>query len=162
MKLHNEYLKKHPSDVNKRELLKKVKKNLNKVKEILEYHSYFLCPNCKQVFRSNNEIMNHTEFKHNIRSIKCYYCNEQFVSETDLSTHKEALKLFEKSLTIVDNLGDLQQKAHRLWWIGILFGKLKKKSEAIISLKKSIAIYEEIVLGQKVKRVQASLNSLKA
>ena len=93
IKVHKERLKKDPKNTLTEDLLKKAKIYLDKLKTELENHSYFVCLICKRVFKSKKELINHVDFKHNILAFNCVYCDDRFISESDLIAHEISHKL---------------------------------------------------------------------
>lgn len=84
IELQKARLRRDPYNSHLQTRLKRVQSQLNALTNELEKHSYFICLYCKKVFRNKNKLNNHIHFKHNIRPIECLYCDERFISESDL------------------------------------------------------------------------------
>lgn len=66
IKSYKSVLKKKPNNTHFNDLLKKAKKKLSEIKTQIKNHSFFICLECKRIFKSKEELDNHTKFKHSI------------------------------------------------------------------------------------------------
>lgn len=66
IKSYKSVLTKKPNNTHFNDLLKKAKKNLSEIKTQIKNHSFFICLECKRIFKSKEELANHTKFKHSI------------------------------------------------------------------------------------------------
>jgi len=112
LKIHSQYLKIHPDDNLRKELIQKVRNKISEIKKELELNSIFFCPYCKKIYETKKKLINHVELKHGIRSIKCPFCTEESFSQNDYIEHEKThfLEVDLHGLYLRDSIWEIKEK----------------------------------------------------
>jgi len=85
-------------------LSKKAKLSFQETNNILKSNYYFVCIDCKKVFRNKNKLLLHLRISHLKQPFNCFYCDDKFPFELDFKNHEKTHELDLHELYVKDAL----------------------------------------------------------
>ena len=85
-------------------LSKKAESSFQETNNKLKSNNYFVCLDCKKVFRNKNKLLLHLKISHLKEPLNCFFCDDKFAFELDLKNHEKTHEIDLHGLYVKDAL----------------------------------------------------------